>query len=54
MLFLPETKDLSLEEMDVLFGLVNQHTRKQDIEEKADAGLEQAQPVLDEKLKDKV
>jgi hypothetical protein len=30
---LPETKGLSLEEMDVLFGLVDESTRRLDIEE---------------------
>ena len=32
-IFLPETKGLSLEEMDVLFGLVDESTRRLDIEE---------------------
>jgi len=30
---LPETKGLSLEEMDVLFGVVDESTRRLDIEE---------------------
>lgn len=29
---LPETKDLSLEQMDVLFGVVDENTRQHDIE----------------------
>jgi len=32
-LFLPETKELSLEEMDVLFRVVDESTRRRDIEE---------------------
>jgi len=32
-LFLPETKGLSLEEMDILFGVVDASTRRHDIEE---------------------
>lgn len=31
-LFLPETKGLSLEEMDVLFGVIDEDTRRHDIE----------------------
>lgn len=51
MLFLPETKDLSLEEMDVLFGLIDQSTRKQDIEKKVEASLgQQAQNVISERV----
>jgi hypothetical protein len=30
---LPETKGLSLEEMDILFGVVDESTRRSDIEE---------------------
>lgn len=29
---LPETKSLSLEEMDILFGVVDENTRQKDIE----------------------
>lgn len=29
---LPETKDLSLEQMDVLFGVIDEETRKHDLE----------------------
>lgn len=32
-LFLPETKNLSLEEMDILFCVVDKSTRQRDIEE---------------------
>jgi hypothetical protein len=32
-LFLPETKDLSLEEMDILFRVVDESTRRHDIEQ---------------------
>jgi hypothetical protein len=32
-IFLPETKGLSLEEMDVLFNVVDESTRRLDIEE---------------------
>jgi len=32
-LFMPETKGLSLEEMDILFRVVDESTRRQDIEE---------------------
>jgi hypothetical protein len=32
-LFLPETKGLSLEEMDILFRVVDESTRRRDIEE---------------------
>lgn len=32
-LFLPETKNLSLEEMDILFHAVDKSTRQRDIEE---------------------
>lgn len=45
-LFLPETKDLSLEEMDVLFGLVDQATREQDIRKKIDADQGQQAQVV--------
>jgi hypothetical protein len=31
--FLPETKGLSLEEMDVLFKVVNEDTRRKDVDE---------------------
>lgn len=60
MLFLPETKDLSLEGMDVLFGLVDESTRNQDIESKVDASYgkrAQAQVVVSEGVqltKDKI
>lgn len=30
--FLPETKDISLEQMDVLFGVIDEDTRRHDIE----------------------
>ncbi|TVY13505.1 hypothetical protein LARI1_G007502 [Lachnellula arida] len=33
-LFLPETKGLSIEEMDVLFRVFDESTRRHDIEEK--------------------
>jgi hypothetical protein len=36
-LFLPETKGLSLEEMDVLFHVVDEQTRQHDIEKHVDA-----------------
>lgn len=34
---LPETSTLSLEEMDILFGVVDQNTRQQDIEKNLQA-----------------
>lgn len=38
-LFLPETKGLSLEEMDLLFKVVDESVRKHDIEEHIGAPL---------------
>jgi hypothetical protein len=35
--FLPETKGLSLEEMDILFGVVDESTRQRDIEKNMEA-----------------
>lgn len=50
MLILPETKDLSLEEMDILFGLVDASTRRTAIQEKVDADHERrAQIVIGER-----
>ncbi|KAI1408604.1 general substrate transporter [Hypoxylon sp. FL1857] len=37
---LPETKDLSLEEMDVLFGIVDRNTRQHHVEEHLQGGIE--------------
>ncbi|KAI4865677.1 general substrate transporter [Hypoxylon rubiginosum] len=37
---LPETKDLSLEQMDILFGVVDERTRQRNIETNMQAGVE--------------
>lgn len=39
-LFLPETKGLSLEEMDVLFKVVNEDVRRKDVDEHVVAPLD--------------
>jgi hypothetical protein len=41
-LFLPETKGLSIENMDVLFRVVDESTRRHDIEEHIGLPLEKA------------
>jgi hypothetical protein len=46
---LPETKGLSLEQMDVLFGVVDENTRQQDIEKNLHAKLDRTASVAEEK-----
>ncbi|KAM3076353.1 hypothetical protein ACMFMG_007174 [Clarireedia jacksonii] len=44
--FLPETKGLSLEEMDVLFKVVNEDTRKKDVDEHIGAPVEKSEKSI--------
>lgn len=46
---LPETKGLSLEQMDVLFGVVDESTRQHDIEKNLHAKMDRTASAVEEK-----
>ena len=47
--FLPETKDVGLEEMDIIFGVVDENTRRRDIEMNLDDKARMATVNSDDK-----